>query len=253
MDWRRRNRQCGESSGGGEFYVFMAAVFGFTILAQVASRVSKEVMSVLRREGMSGMVWIDDFLFAFRMREEAEIGGKRVVERLKGLGFVVNKEKCVLVPRQRMEYIGFMIDSVKEELGLSEKRVKKTREVIEEVLGRVEEDRLTARWLARAVDCVRSGEAALKHWRVVGGAMDPLRVRRPKRYWDRYVWISEEARERWRFLKGEVERNKGKRFRKGEGVKKIYTDASEKVRWGVVCVGERIGRVGGAWTGEERK
>ena len=118
---------------GGEFYVFMAAVFGFTALAQVASRVSKEVMSVLRREGMSGMVWIDNFLFAFRIREEAEIGGKKVVERLKGLGFVVNKEKCVLVPRQRMEYIGFMIDSVKKELGLSEKRVKKTREVIEEV------------------------------------------------------------------------------------------------------------------------
>ena len=83
--------------------------------------------------------------------------------------------------------------------------------------------------------------------------MDPLRVRRPKRYWDRYVWISEEARERWRFLKGEVERNEGKRFRKGEGVKKIYTDASGEGGWGVVCVGERIVRVGGALTGEERK
>ena len=56
----------------GSWWVYTAAVFGFGFSAYVASRTSQEIVRALRRKfGLKGMVWVDDFLFAFRTEEEA--------------------------------------------------------------------------------------------------------------------------------------------------------------------------------------
>lgn len=95
---------------GREYFRFRAAGFGFRRSAEVASRVSKELLGVLRRKGHRGLVWVDDFLLCFESREAAEKGMKEVVELLERLGFVVG-QKSILTPTQRLEFLGLIIDS----------------------------------------------------------------------------------------------------------------------------------------------
>ena len=138
---------------GGAWWVFGATVFGFKRSAEVAARVSQEIVRKWRRKyGVRAMVWVDDFLLAFGSREEAEEGGRWARRYLEKLGFVVSEKSC-LVASQKMEYLGLVVDTMKGELGVGE---EKRKGVVDGLKQMVEGKVRTARELARVVGRVRS-------------------------------------------------------------------------------------------------
>ena len=56
------------------------------------------------------MVTSDNLILA-KLMEEAAAWGVLVVSLLEGLGFIVNYEKSALQPTQRIEFLGFSINS----------------------------------------------------------------------------------------------------------------------------------------------
>ena len=71
------------------------------------------------------VVYIDDILLLAESREEMASHVLGLVFLLRCLGFVVNSEKSVLFPTQKIEILGFSIDSISMGLTLPYKKVKK--------------------------------------------------------------------------------------------------------------------------------
>ena len=80
-----------------------------------------------REMGMCLVAYIDDTLILAESKETALDHVKGMVYLLECLGFVINKDKLLLLLSQTMEFLGLMIDSVNMELLLLLHKIKMIR------------------------------------------------------------------------------------------------------------------------------
>lgn len=104
-------------------YGFSAMPFGLSSAPWAFTKLMKPILGFLRERGIRLVIYLDDILLmnqsAERLKEEIIL----VVDLLESLGFVINKEKSDFVPKQKVVFLGYMINSVDMALGLpSEKR-----------------------------------------------------------------------------------------------------------------------------------
>ena len=76
----------------------------------------------LRSKGHLSVKYIDDSLLLGETFEICFNNIRATVALLQELGFTVNPEKSVLVPAQQIIFLGFVIDSVKMTITLTEER-----------------------------------------------------------------------------------------------------------------------------------
>ena len=69
------------------------------------------------------MTFIDDIILLSQSKEELSQISQVFVVFLTSLGFLVNKEKSVLIPCQSLTYLGFIVDSVRMTLSLPEEKL----------------------------------------------------------------------------------------------------------------------------------
>jgi len=240
---------------GRKWYKFRAAVFGFRRSAEVASRVSKEVMRALRKRGLRGIVWVDDFLFCFRSREEAERGKEVVVGVLESLGFLLS-EKSELTPIQSIWFLGMIIDTKECVIQIPQEKVQRIVSDLKEVQKCIEDgNTLTARRLAEIMGRLNAIQMGFMWGRVVKGMGRAISMRRPRWMWGKKVVIRKELGERVEWVWRRVEENEGRKFGMEVGEYTIvWTDASGEWGWGVVVLRNgRIWRSGGTWREGERE
>src|SRR4029434_4998836 len=70
-----------------------------------------------------GIHKVDDWLIASHSKAAAVQDGHLVLARLYRLGFVVNREKSVLCPRQVTHFLGMILDSPSMEVRLSQEQI----------------------------------------------------------------------------------------------------------------------------------
>lgn len=75
------------------------------------------------KQGISSFYYIDDSLI--QANNFAKCDAKFLVNLLENLGFVVNRDKSVLIPSQEIHYLGHIIDSVKFKVYLPDEKVEK--------------------------------------------------------------------------------------------------------------------------------
>lgn len=68
------------------------------------------VITYLRSIGLKVTVFVDDFLLAAKLSCITDAKDK-LLHTLSDLGFLVNLEKCCLIPSKTIKYIGYTIDS----------------------------------------------------------------------------------------------------------------------------------------------
>ena len=73
---------------------------------------------------MQLIVYIDDILILAESKEMARDHVMGLLYLLENLGFVISKPKCVLDPMQIIEFLGFSVNSVQQELSLPTGKVK---------------------------------------------------------------------------------------------------------------------------------
>ena len=98
--------------------------FGLACAPWVFTKTLKPLTAQLRQLGMRLIVYIDDILILAESKELARDHVIGLVYLLENLGIVITK--CVLEPTQSVEFLGFSVNSVQQELSLSGGKIKRS-------------------------------------------------------------------------------------------------------------------------------
>ena len=93
-------------------YEFTCLPFGLAAAPRVFAKVMKPVVGFIRSKGVWCVVYINDFLLMHQKKQDLIEQTVLTLNLLEALGFLVNYSKSRLQPSQRIEYLGFMINSV---------------------------------------------------------------------------------------------------------------------------------------------
>jgi hypothetical protein len=92
-------------------YEFTALPMGLTSSPRVFTKLLKPVFSVLHKHGFSSLIYIDDTFLQGNSFDACLENVFKTVSLLDNLGFTIHPEKYVLVPRQSISFLGFLMDS----------------------------------------------------------------------------------------------------------------------------------------------
>lgn len=127
-------------------YEFGCLPFGLSSAPRVFTKLLRPVVSFLRERGVRCVIYLDDILIMNTSREGSQEHTALVVTLLECLGFQVNYQKSHLVPIQILEFLGFVVDSIKRELRLPKEKVEAIRK---EAARLSRQEKVNARALAR--------------------------------------------------------------------------------------------------------
>lgn len=104
-------------------YEFTALPYGLSVAPRIFTKIMREVMTYLRRQGLKSVFFLDDILCIGNDYNECLHNVQQTVKLLECLGFVINTQKSVLEPQQSCKYLGFIFNSMDMTLSLpTEKR-----------------------------------------------------------------------------------------------------------------------------------
>ena len=89
-----------------------AVPFGLAPAPWLFTKVTKDLCTVLRRQGIRLRVYLDDWLLLARSASQCQAHSQFVLNLCMRLGFVLNDEKSELIPSQKFLYLGIQFDSV---------------------------------------------------------------------------------------------------------------------------------------------
>ena len=115
-------------------YQYRSLLFGLSSSPRVFTKLLRPVVAFLRRLGVRLLIYLDDILLLNQSQAELEKDKCSVLFLLHKLGFVVNQNKSMLIPTQKIEYLGFVIDSGRLFRSLPPEKVTKIQEECRQVL-----------------------------------------------------------------------------------------------------------------------
>jgi hypothetical protein len=108
-----------------ELYTFVCLPFGLSSAPFVFTKILKPVYGSFRQQGIRCSYYIDDSIGMNKNRDMCESDAVCMIKTLETLGFVINDEKSVLIPVQRITYFGLIIDSKMFRIFLPDEKLKK--------------------------------------------------------------------------------------------------------------------------------
>lgn len=103
-------------------YEFIVLPFGLCVSPYVYTKVVKPVVKYLRVRGFIIIVYLDDWWFIDETLEECKKRLDFAISFLQALGFLINWAKSMLDPAFRCKYLGFVLDSQKMTLELTQEK-----------------------------------------------------------------------------------------------------------------------------------
>ena len=91
---------------------FCVLPFEISTAPRVFSKILKPVIALLCRRGMSLIIYLDNLLIAGGAYIDCLNHTKQVIFLLESLGLRINYGKSVIIPTQKLEYLGFIIDTI---------------------------------------------------------------------------------------------------------------------------------------------
>ena len=82
-------------------------------------KILKVPISLIRRLNIKIVIYLDDMLLLGRSIKEVSIATDTVIFLLRHLGFVIKLKKSILIPQQKIEFLGLLMDSLKMSLFLT--------------------------------------------------------------------------------------------------------------------------------------
>ena len=109
----------------GNLYEFLCLCFGLGPAPKIFKKILKVPMALLRRLNIKVIIYFDDMIMMASSVESLLTARDTVIYLLQHLGFVINLKKSVLVPTQKIEFLGLIIDSVVMTLSLTDQKLEK--------------------------------------------------------------------------------------------------------------------------------
>ncbi len=96
----------------GQFYVFTQLPFGLAPACWAFTKLTRELITLWRSEGLRVSGYIDDSIHAHQSANELLLIRDKVLGDFGRAGFIVSTKKCMLTPSQQASYLGATIDTV---------------------------------------------------------------------------------------------------------------------------------------------
>ena len=219
-------------------YQFKCLPFGLACAPWVFTKPPKPFAAQLRQLGMRLIVYIDDILILAESKELARDHVIGLVYLLENLGFVISKPKCVLEPTQAVEFLGFSVNSVQQELSLPVGKMKKIRA---ETRCLLEGGQVTARKLSQLLGRLQAATRAIPlaplFYRKLQWALQRGLQQSEQDYSAKLI-LSTEEKEELEWWLDHLSAWNGKTIMTDKPSLVIESDASTR-GWGAVCKGAR--------------
>ena len=98
---------------------------GFSPAPRIFTKLLKPIFSHFRALGIITLHYLDDFIFLSDSAESLAKDVNYVLSTLDSLGLTINFDKSCLVPSQRIEFLGFILDSVLMSVTLTRSKQEK--------------------------------------------------------------------------------------------------------------------------------
>ena len=222
------------------YYVYQDPMFTKTL---------KPVSALLRQLGVRLIIYIDDILILADSKKAARDHAIGLVYLLENLGSTVSRAKCQLEPTQTIEFLGFLVNSLPQELSHHQGTIKKIRAEVRALLkSRQVAIRKLSQLLGKLQAATRAVPLAplffckLQHglkWGLEQSGHD----------YSMQVTLSTEEHEELQWWLDHLTVWNGKSFLMKKPSMVIESDASTR-GWGATCEGVCTG---GPWSPEERQ
>jgi hypothetical protein len=118
----------------GKNYVFRCLPFGLSLSPYFITKLYRNVVEHLQARGHRVIIYIDDILILGNNKSECERSVQAVRSCLQDLGARINEEKSHLMPTQKLEYLGFILDSKQMKIWTPAKKLLNTKKALKTFL-----------------------------------------------------------------------------------------------------------------------
>ena len=136
---------------------FQVCPFGMKSAPRMFTKLLKPVVSHLRKMSIRIVIYLDDLLLLADSRKHCLQQRDTIIKLLIRLGFIINWEKSMLIPTQKIRFLGHLVNSKELTLSLPQDKLETLQE---ECLNLMEHKVVSAKKLAslfRQDDCVSRG------------------------------------------------------------------------------------------------
>jgi len=232
----------------GKIYEFTCLPFGLSSAPQTFTKLLRPVMAYMRAQGTRLIVYLDDILLMHQSKESLGQQVNRTAQLLESLGFTVNQEKSNLTPTQKIQFLGFLVDSMSMKFFLPEEKAQGISHMCQNLL---QQHRVTIRQLSQLLGRMTAAAPAVLSAPLRYRQLQQLRIRAFRRFesFDTLVTLDQGAIQDLQWWKDHLAMGNGRNINQPTPDLVIESDAS-LMGWGAVCRGVRTG---GLWSAQEQR
>ncbi|XP_061707802.1 uncharacterized protein LOC133518191 [Cydia pomonella] len=229
-----------------EMYEFTAMPYGLSVAPKVFTKIMKEVVTHLRKQGFKSVVYLDDICCIGDSYDECLNNVNATVNLFETLGFIINNDKSVLQPSQICKFLGFIFDSRNLTIGLPQEKREKIYRLVSKFM---KLPRCTIREYAQLIGVLISACPATNYGWLYTKLLERHKFLSLKKHQDNYeakINLPETILDDLCWWKDNIYTTSS-HMRTSSFKLEIYTDAS-RTGWGSVCGDITIG---GHWKAAE--
>lgn len=118
-----------------KLFQYTCVPFGLATAPRLFTKLLRPVAAKLRGDGYTSNFYLDDILLIERDHDKCVRSRDITVQLLCSLGFLINMDKCQLEPINRIEYLGFVFDSIEMLVRLPDRKREKIYKLTNDQLG----------------------------------------------------------------------------------------------------------------------
>lgn len=107
----KRDRKYLRFSFRNTLYEFTCLPFGLASAPHAFTKVMRPIVETLRTRGVLCVNYLDDFFILGSSEAECTRNVQYTTSLLNSLGFIINRQKSVMIPNRRCRFLGFIFDS----------------------------------------------------------------------------------------------------------------------------------------------
>jgi len=111
----------------GTQYQFRVLPFGLSLSPLLFTKILKPVLTWARKKGIRVSAYLDDLIILASSVEESQQHTRMLQDKLQELGFLIKDAKSTLTPTQRIDHLGFTIDTTAMTLSVPRAKVRDIR------------------------------------------------------------------------------------------------------------------------------
>lgn len=128
------SRKCLRFCWKSKIYQWCTTPFGLCSIPFVFTKVCRPILDWARSKQIKLSAYLDDWLLIAPTKEIALQQTQLVLNKLRQLGWMINEAKSILVPTQRLERLGFVLDTTTMKAELPKKKVRDLKKSTLQVL-----------------------------------------------------------------------------------------------------------------------